>query len=394
MDPSGGGSRSPGTGSPIIPGQDRVSPRAVEEARKLLSHFEKAGERRFELERIIGEGAWGVTFKMKIKDNSGPSLERRKPRRFVIKRSLTEQGQRNIEQEINALQQLRGAMHIAQPFRLEGEQSSRGISYLTGPILLMEWIGNGLIHDLLDRVADWGQPLPNRLLWRLFLCLCRIVTAMAWPLARGGGAPLSIEVLPKPNIGGNRPPKSRLVHGDLNTRNVMIGELEPLEHNLVPVLKLIDFGASRDLPESPNQQPDSAVRANLFNVAQIMLSLIGGNSRGGTASMAVTYQGEEKRVNSYARDLDGLNSSYKAPAAIVAKHQEKMDNLDPDLRSLVVLSLASNINERLDLESLTSAVERNMRERGQDYYKDYKYYGNESNDSVARIAKELMYNAD
>ncbi|KAI5866081.1 kinase-like domain-containing protein [Durotheca rogersii] len=378
----------------FIPGQDGASARAVSEARRLLSHFEKAGEKRFELERIIGEGAWGVTFKMKIRERSAPSHEWRPMRRFVMKRSLTVAARQKIRREERVLRRLRGSVHIVQPYSLGDSVSARLMSRLGEGTLLMEWIGNGLLHDVIHRAADWGHPLPNRLLWRLFLCLCRMVIAMAWPPGGSGTVTPSVEVLPIPNAGGNRPPKSRLIHGDLNARNIMIGELEPQEHRLVPVLKLIDFGSSRDLPKGLNQPPDPAVKGNLLNIGQIMLTIVGGSHRGGAADMVVRDHGKEKTVKSYARDLDGLNRLYKAPASIAARHGEKVKNLDPDLRRLVVLSVASDVNERLDLEDLVAAVEHYATAKTQAHYLGYKYYANESDQSVARITRELILGAE
>lgn len=88
-----------------IPGQDKVSQEAIAEVRYLLENFERVKERRFEFERIIGEGSFGVTCKMKMRQQQRPAPTpalKPKPlvRRFVMKRSLNDKGKENIREEI------------------------------------------------------------------------------------------------------------------------------------------------------------------------------------------------------------------------------------------------------------------------------------------------------
>ncbi|KAH9999725.1 kinase-like domain-containing protein [Xylariaceae sp. FL0662B] len=383
-----------GPASEPIPGQNNVSAKAVEETKNLLKNFERQNEKRFEFERIIGEGAFGFTLKMKTKDSIALQSVPRPIRRFVMKRALNQQAQQNVTNEVNVLQQLQGAMHICQPFYINPDQADNKLQYLNGPSLLIEWIENGIIYDFVDRLADWGQPLPNRMLWRFFLCLCRSLVAMAWPPGRDIKAPLEIEVLPNPNEKGERPAKSLLIHGDLNNRNVMIGDFEDLEHEKIPMLKAIDFGNSRTLNPVQNQSPDVAVRVNMFDIGKIMLSLIGGTDRGGSTNMQITYRGEKKTIRSYAADLDGLNKKYGSPSKIVAFHQEKLDNLDPEIRDLVALCLAAAPSQRPELEYLVQEVERNVETKLQNDYVGKKYHGNESDDALIRITRELILDAN
>ncbi|RYO91006.1 hypothetical protein DL766_007513 [Monosporascus sp. MC13-8B] len=90
-----------------IPGQDKVSPKAVTEARYLLENFELAKEKRFHFERITAEGPFGVTFKMRMWEKPSLTLEMKPVRRFVMKMSLNEKGRENISREIEFL---RGAI--------------------------------------------------------------------------------------------------------------------------------------------------------------------------------------------------------------------------------------------------------------------------------------------
>ncbi|KAI1074408.1 hypothetical protein F5B20DRAFT_563630 [Whalleya microplaca] len=129
-------------------------------------------------------------------------------------------------------------------------------------------------------------------------------------------------------------------------------------------------------------------------IGRVMLSLIGGSHLLGSGKMEVTYQGEKKTIRSEAIDLDGLNRKYGAPATRVALHQEKLDNLDPELRSLVALCTAVSPKERPDLEYLVEEVERQVKTKQPSDYGTKKYQQNESDDALKRIARELMLNAN
>ncbi|RYP39582.1 hypothetical protein DL767_002130 [Monosporascus sp. MG133] len=320
-----------------IPGQDEVSPAAVAEAKYLVENFERAKEKCFHFERIIAEGSFGVTFKMKMWEKQSMTLELKPVTRFVMKRSLNEKGRENTSRKIEFL---RGAIHVSQPFHVDDTESGNTLVYLKGPTLFIEWLDNGLLYDFIERVGDWGKPLPNRMLWRLFLCL-------------------------------------------------MIHNFEEREHKEVPMLKLIDFGMSRELREI-DKIPDAAVKTNMLDIGKVMLAFLGCSHRGGASDMKVTYRGEEKTIKSFARDIDGLSPTYKAPAAIVARHRDKMENLDPDIRSLVALCCVQDPNERPELEDLLGEVERYVKTKEQNDYVGKKYYGNESNAAISRIDLDLV----
>ncbi|KAI0470368.1 hypothetical protein F4859DRAFT_515893 [Xylaria cf. heliscus] len=320
---------------------------------------------------------------------ASPPKKRMKITRFVMKRSLAEVGEKSITTEIDALDRLRGCMHIAQPSRvLNSSRWNRLIRPLKGPTLLMDWIENGMLWDFYEKRSELDEPLPNRLLWSLFLCLCRIVVGLAWPprdLGRQVRGRPTLEVIPPLNENGQRPPKSRLLH-------VMIDKLEPMEHKTIPLLKLIDFGMSRDLPVRANEEADLVVKTNIRAIGEVMLGLLRGNVMGGPGMMDITYNGQPQRINSFATDLDTLSSKYKAPAAIVAKHKDRIDNLDPEIRSLVAACVAVRVEDRPAIEDLLVIVERNAKNKTVDDYKNYKYPNNETDAAIKKIVEETMFN--
>ncbi|KAI8631968.1 hypothetical protein F5Y19DRAFT_492897 [Xylariaceae sp. FL1651] len=224
-----------------------------------------------------------------------------------------------------------------------------------------------------------------------------MVVGMTWPPRDIGrtnaNGPPALEVIPPASSAGERPPKSRLIHGDLHARNIMIGELEPLEHRIVPILKLIDFGMSRDVPVRNNEIPGLIEKTNILAIGKVMLGLIGGHERGGPGMMDVTDKGQQKSINTYATDLDGLSNKYNAPRNIKALHQDKLANLDPEIRSLVALCVAVKAEDRPDIEYLLSEIERNVQEKTPQYYHGYKYQANESDEEMKRIVERYMLNA-
>ncbi|KAI1749458.1 hypothetical protein F4782DRAFT_549735 [Xylaria castorea] len=399
-----------------IEGDSKVSEQARNGANYIKQFFENAPDKTFTVERIISQGSWGFTLQMMMRSAGGsdetsetsssttlsqaPGLQplpplhgntplgsfnrtdqskkRARTSRFVMKRSLAEVGEKNITTEIDAL-----------------DAPAPVIRPLKGPTLLMEWIENGLLWDFYEKRSELDEPLPNRLLWSLFLCLCRIVVGLAWPPRDLGkqvrGKP-ALEVIPPLNERGERPPKSRLLHGDFHGQNIMIDKLEPLEHKSVPLLKLIDFGMSRDLPVRANELQDIVVKTNIRAIGEVMLGLLRGNVSGGPGMMDITYNGQPRRINSYATDLDKLSTKYKAPAVMVAKHQDRIDNLDPEIRSLVAACVAVRVEDRPNIENLLSIVERNARNKRADDYRGYKYSNNETDAAIKRIVEETMFN--
>lgn len=165
------------------PGIEKIRGDALKEVKNVESAFQKAGEKRFKIKGVLGEGTGGVALKMAM--ISKPSPTSQPVQEFILKRAYNTEQEAKLRKEIAfvqvcwtshvaslkliLIQRFRGDMHVAQFFSLEGEPID-SISYLKGPTLLTEWIGNGTLKELIVKRADWGKPLPNRMLWRLFLC--------------------------------------------------------------------------------------------------------------------------------------------------------------------------------------------------------------------------------
>ncbi|KAK8087190.1 kinase-like domain-containing protein [Apiospora phragmitis] len=137
--------------------------------------------------------------------------------------------------------------------------------YLLGPMLVIELLENGSMKEFLNKAKAHSAPrLPNRLLWRFFLCLARACVAMAFPRRFEGGQ--SLEDIP-----GRQSSTLRLyTHTDMHVNNVMLGGLnaQEFEHQISPILKLIDFGVwspalendLRTRPRSSSSRPTPGTR--------------------------------------------------------------------------------------------------------------------------------------
>lgn len=134
------------------------------------------------------------------------------------------------------------------------------------------------------------------------------------------------------------------------------------------------------------------MKNNMFNIAGVLLNIVGGNSRIAGNMKVTDERGMEKTIRSHARDLDGLNPAYKAPPVLIARHKRKMDNLDPDIRNLLALCLAANVNDRPSLPYLVQEVERNVQEKTADKYTSYPFRENESDDNIRSFAQRHVLN--
>ncbi|KAI0174877.1 hypothetical protein BJ166DRAFT_157752 [Pestalotiopsis sp. NC0098] len=112
--------------------------------------------------------------------------------------------------------------------------------------LYMEWIPNGTLRNFVDQVkaAEEIKFLPNRLLWRFFLCLIRSNIGLQWPPGKPpGGAPVLENV-------GTEANRRTILHQDIHMSNIMVDDFHPnvdREHDIFPALKMIDLGSAEEV---------------------------------------------------------------------------------------------------------------------------------------------------
>ncbi|KAI1258848.1 hypothetical protein F5Y18DRAFT_443944 [Xylariaceae sp. FL1019] len=194
----------------------------------LGQYFDKDKCHRYEMEGIIAAGLSGIAWLVRY---TGEGRPRANDSRIVLKIGL--KAARKIEQDADEdenatietrvgsiahegkmLEILRYARHIVKPISPENDPLRRRFKRLRplhmqlGEWLYMEYLEKfvriPLRVDEIKRVTSYGSgtlgrfiaratndtivphPLPNRLLWHIFLCLARMGCAFIWPPASGG----------------------------------------------------------------------------------------------------------------------------------------------------------------------------------------------------------------
>ncbi|CAJ2501835.1 Uu.00g046880.m01.CDS01 [Anthostomella pinea] len=236
--------------------------------------------------------------------------------------------------------------------------------------LFLEFGENGTLLDFCIRCSGQKmKTLPNRMLWRLLMCLVRMCIAMAWPPPIPAGTTNPQHIL---EVAG-APPPGLLVHNDVHSGNVMFGSLVPgeVEHDLTPVVKLIDFGNSQEHIDSIEELP--GVKQNLFDViGRTMLDFI-------TLDISVSLAIEPGVVSRYSPppvkfQVPGgpeLTTYGNNLTPDDASKPDPYPSLDADLRSIVLRCLAEDGNDRpTDLAALATETINAVTQR------DVAFYGN------------------
>ncbi|KAI1770989.1 hypothetical protein F4818DRAFT_454902 [Hypoxylon cercidicola] len=157
---------------------------------------------------------------------------------------------------------LRGNNHVVNLIDIRNNPLTETTQVDQDDWIIMEWLSCGTLEDFIDKARmrlGLGGRLPNRLLWRFFLCLIRSCIAMAWPDSRE-----SI---------GSGVESSGLAHSDLHGGNVLLGNPpRDGEHIITPILKLIDFGLATEWPVEGNKP--GTQHTNIADIGKLMADLI------------------------------------------------------------------------------------------------------------------------
>ncbi|KAI8633924.1 kinase-like domain-containing protein [Xylariaceae sp. FL1651] len=342
------------------------------EAQNIRQYFER-NPRFFEYVGFLNNGVTGVSCKVKLK----PSWWRfwKKPQFFVVKRAFKSDSEDNMENEVRILEELRGALHILQPFHISDDiwnpiQDAPGLSIIT------EWVENGTLSDFVRRAQQWDRELPNRLLLKFFMCLVRFCIAMAWPPRKGIGATPQREKIPED--ASQRQRKHQLRHGDMHCSNVMIDRLIPDDgaHEVIPILKLIDFDQAHVI-EGPSGY-NIGVKQNIYDIGSVMRTLISRDLimlSPPPAPVVRTTRGVSRTFYSCGADLTS----------------ERYPNLDPDLAALVKWCMAANPLERPSIELLHSELKALVKIATPARYRNYPNRGlYESNGRIRWTVQQLI----
>ncbi|KAL7622688.1 hypothetical protein AAE478_006366 [Parahypoxylon ruwenzoriense] len=303
---------------------DDTDQRARREAEKIRQYF-RADTTNFKFEGMLGNGLTNVACKIKFRNRwwrrGGSEV-------FVVKRSFRPNQEEDLRKENDVLRTLRGAMHIIQPYRIR-ENIRNPLDNAPGTSVLMEFAENGSLGDFVERRMEWHHELPNRMLLRIFRCL-------------------------------------------------MIGSFDPRdrEHDLFPVLKLIDFERARDYPD-PNRR-DLGVKDNIRGIGLVMAWLIQGSREAAYPAFRTLYldNGHTEEILSYAN---------LSPA--------RFRNLDTILRNLIVRSCAVSPNERPTLEELDEYLRRMIDGATSRSYRHFPRGQFETDRRIKKLLRHLVLDA-
>ncbi|KAI0154391.1 hypothetical protein GGR57DRAFT_502595 [Xylariaceae sp. FL1272] len=219
-----------------------------QQADQIQRYFQSSGNWKYE--KLLGAGAYGVALLLSPRGGSGTPL------RIAMK--IAQSGQdEDLKKEILWLRRFHGAKHIVKilahadnlnnpsntPRRAEAgtapfAQAFDVLGTLKGPAAIIEYLENGDLEDVYQRVVRAAADVPNRFLWSLYVCMIRACIGMEHPMHKPYGAAATVETLPTESE-----PPSDMYHNDLYSRNVMVTGADPdAEHRIGKIFKLIDFG--------------------------------------------------------------------------------------------------------------------------------------------------------
>ncbi|KAI0853045.1 kinase-like domain-containing protein [Daldinia vernicosa] len=373
----------------------------VQEARDLLTdYFESEDPIRFRFEKIIGVGAYGIAWRLKYKPST-PSGGSGKSRRVVMKMDrshatsgLGEQGgdegdesRPTISHESHYLSILKWAKHVVNLIEPPNDPLKQQIPDIPphgikeGEWMYLEWLENGTLSSFLDRAIEANRQLPNRMMWRFFLCLTRMGIAMAWPPDGPGddGGP-QLET-----IGQRR--ARRMVHDDLHDENVMFGDFdeEDGEHDLTPVMKAIDFGLAKIYGDHPRYR-GMGMLDNIFSFG-ILMSEIATLDRSNAGIGEPTHEDADL----YA---EGREEEILIAATVLIPDEEPNTSIDPDLRYLIASCTQIRKEDRPSLQDLERQITEAIETRDEQWYVSRNMNARgESDENIDDIIQELILDA-
>ncbi|KAI1090986.1 hypothetical protein F5B19DRAFT_460433 [Rostrohypoxylon terebratum] len=384
---------------------------------KLQEVFSK--DKRFTYRGFISSGSHGNTHRIRFIDpTTGNTSE------FLIKVSFNDiEAQQQLIYEKETLARLRGGLHVVRAVNLDTiPQEPLGQYNFPYEWVALEWLPNGTVDTFIKKANLHGvRRLPNRLLWKLLLCLIRACCALAWPRGRRN------DVL-ETELPINGVPAGPLSHEDMHLNNAIFGDFDiGNEHGISPVLKLIDFGLTMEEDEiedarleerkgsqPPNQTQDSSqnphdpnhtpvqyrgIIKNLRGVAEIMFHLV-----------SVDPLLEPIEYHKVTASSDSLSSEEFKPRVVSFQCLGKTINtmairlfpkapgmplpypeLDQSMREILAMCLASSDNlwNVPTLQDLSQWVQTAAFERKADFYKD----PNEDDDSIRALCMKILHDA-
>ncbi|OTB11578.1 hypothetical protein K445DRAFT_213462 [Daldinia sp. EC12] len=335
---------------------------------------------RFHFEGLYVKGGQGSIYKLKYNELRNGV---RSCRRLVVKVADPIRGSdvEGLIQEKEILKSLRHCQHIVNVVELPYDPLASS-KHFGWEWMYLDEIENGTLTSFMERAKVLGlRTLPNRILWRIFLCMVRACIAMAWPINFPSDTETTTSCSDEP---------TGLAHNDIHGSNFMFGTLaDAPEHDVFPILKLLDFGLARVIPSYRMRSSGTGEQHNVQDIGIMMASVL----RLQTHSK---YTGAEVEI-----DLSklGYSPNTLSPAAGILGDPEygepdPLPHIDRDMRLIVAACMA---NEHRDRPSLVD-LERWIYSEVSNTYPAY-YGANpggarwEDNTTIKEILQECILNA-
>ncbi|KAK8851842.1 kinase-like domain-containing protein [Apiospora arundinis] len=132
-------------------------------------------------------------------------------------------------------------------------EENSSLSPLVHYAMIVEYLGNDDMYELIYKLEnayerDYAaqglhEVIPNRILWRFFLCYAEVQAIIAAQRDKPGSRSASTETAWHEDL-SDHGEESYLVHKDLDPGNIFMGVPSPgdAEHQFHPIAKIADFG--------------------------------------------------------------------------------------------------------------------------------------------------------
>ncbi|KAI0470008.1 kinase-like domain-containing protein [Xylariaceae sp. FL0804] len=343
---------------------------------RLRRYFEQDNHARFEFEGLHGSGGQASVYKVRYKCVMTKSL--------VLK--LADPGKMSdaegILRERNTLKRLAGCRHITQMRDIPDDPLESSRADVGWTWLYLEAIENGSLGSLMLRAKEAGlTSLPNRLLWRLFLCIIRACIAMAWPRNSPDENETTRVQLSLP---------TGITHNDFHGDNLMFGPLmEAPEHDLTPILKLIDFGLAEIRERKRHAEYATGEQNNVEDIGIIMATLIFLQTDSKWAAETIEVDlSRLRRASDVPSPARGLLAEWS-----MHPHADPCPHVDLDLRRVVAACMAEDAAVRPSLAELETWAYSEVCNTAPAYFVADGGAAFESDDAIRRIVQLCIFDA-
>ncbi|KAK6209425.1 hypothetical protein LQW54_006278 [Pestalotiopsis sp. IQ-011] len=298
----------------------KLTERAESVARILKTRFDHDG--RYFLEAYVGSGVQADVYRIRKRSGAeaGAGVNFG-PERVAVKVPAPPETHRwnhggDLFDEKEALKLFSGAMHVVRILEMheggpDGDPLSKNIEGAavmpTKDWMYMEWLDNGNLIDFRLRAGKPpARPVPNRLMWRIFLCLVRMVIVCAWSEVHVTGTS-KLEEMQEGH------PKMIYTNTDMHGGNMVFGDFVPdspdHEHRLSPILKMIDLGFIYKTKTETEEKWKATVKEMTMTIGEEMRLLLEVGNRptkdlDSDLKKIVTWCNRRKR--DYCPDLEEL----------------------------------------------------------------------------------------